>query len=361
MGTLFRSEDMSLVQLILNAEASYLCIAELGELGILQFRDLNLNVNSFEKKFVRDVRRCEEMERQVRFLNQQLTKCKISSWDTSASGDFPDAPFPKEMATLEETLHSLENELKDINHNSEKLASNLLELVEIKHVLRKTQSFFDEMHDHRFGVQMEETGIGQDFFQFQSHFKIKISIKFYKILCMMESVGSARLSFTAGTIPNDRIAIFEKILWRATHGNAFLKLQEINDEDLKDPSTQESLKKSVFIVFYQGQTLAAKVKKIAEGIRATIYPIAEDANERREIQQTIMQKLEDVQAVCHQTEQHKTKLLNSCSRQIRNWHVKILKSKSIYHIHNLLSVGNGSTLISKFFKILSIHLSKICR
>ena len=178
---------------------------------------------------------------------------------------------------------------------------------------------------------------------------------------MMESVGSARLSFTAGTIPNDRIAIFEKILWRATHGNAFLKLQEINDEDLKDPSTQEALKRSVFIVFYQGQTLAAKVKKIAEGIRATIYPIAEDANERREIQQTIMQKLEDVQAVCHQTEQHKTKLLNSCSRQIRNWHVKILKSKSIYHIHNLLSVGNGSTLISKFFKILSIHLSKICR
>ena len=53
MGSLFRSEKMELIQMILNSEASYLCIAELGELGVLQFRDLNTNVNSFEKKFTR--------------------------------------------------------------------------------------------------------------------------------------------------------------------------------------------------------------------------------------------------------------------------------------------------------------------
>ena len=32
MGSLFRSEEMSLVQLFLQAESSYACVRELGEL-----------------------------------------------------------------------------------------------------------------------------------------------------------------------------------------------------------------------------------------------------------------------------------------------------------------------------------------
>ena len=50
----------------------------------------------------------------------------------------------------------------------------------------------------------------------------------------------------------------------------FLKLTEIQDDQLRD-ANGEVLEKNVFIVFYQGQTLENKVKKIAEGIRATIY------------------------------------------------------------------------------------------
>ncbi len=40
MGTIFRSEEMSLCQLFLQPDAAYNCIAELGELGIVQFRDV---------------------------------------------------------------------------------------------------------------------------------------------------------------------------------------------------------------------------------------------------------------------------------------------------------------------------------
>jgi V-type H+-transporting ATPase subunit a len=40
MGTIFRSEEMSLCQLFLQPDSAYACIAELGELGIVQFRDV---------------------------------------------------------------------------------------------------------------------------------------------------------------------------------------------------------------------------------------------------------------------------------------------------------------------------------
>lgn len=42
MGSLFRSEEMTLCQLFLQSEAAYACVSELGELGLVQFRDVSL-------------------------------------------------------------------------------------------------------------------------------------------------------------------------------------------------------------------------------------------------------------------------------------------------------------------------------
>jgi V-type H+-transporting ATPase subunit a len=43
------------------------------------------------------------------------------------------------------TFEKLENELKEVNNNAEALKKNYLELTELKHILRKTQVFFDEV------------------------------------------------------------------------------------------------------------------------------------------------------------------------------------------------------------------------
>lgn len=40
MGDLFRSEQMVLAQLFIQPEAAYFAISELGESGIVQFRDV---------------------------------------------------------------------------------------------------------------------------------------------------------------------------------------------------------------------------------------------------------------------------------------------------------------------------------
>ena len=43
------------------------------------------------------------------------------------------------------TFEKLENEMKEINSNAEALKRNFLDLTELKHILRKTQSFFEEV------------------------------------------------------------------------------------------------------------------------------------------------------------------------------------------------------------------------
>ena len=44
MGSLFRSEQMTLAQLFPQSEAAYACVRELGELGKVQFRDVSARV-----------------------------------------------------------------------------------------------------------------------------------------------------------------------------------------------------------------------------------------------------------------------------------------------------------------------------
>ena len=44
MGSMFRSEEVCLVQLFLQSGSAYNCVSELGELGLVEFRDVsNLN------------------------------------------------------------------------------------------------------------------------------------------------------------------------------------------------------------------------------------------------------------------------------------------------------------------------------
>ena len=52
------------------------------------------------------------------------------------------------MIDLESKFEVLEAEVKEINANKETLKRNLLDLIELQHILQKTQTFFMEVHVH---------------------------------------------------------------------------------------------------------------------------------------------------------------------------------------------------------------------
>ncbi|XP_011349004.1 V-type proton ATPase 116 kDa subunit a isoform X3 [Ooceraea biroi] len=313
MGSLFRSEEMTLCQLFLQSEAAYACVSELGELGLVQFRDLNPDVNAFQRKFVNEVRRCDEMERKLRYLEKEIKKDGIPMLDT---GENPEAPQPREMIDLEATFEKLENELREVNQNAEALKRNFLELTELKHILRKTQVFFDEMADPS-REEEQVTLLGEE---------------------GLRAGGQAlKLGFVAGVILRERIPAFERMLWRACRGNVFLRQAEI-ETPLEDPSTGDQVFKSVFIIFFQGDQLKTRVKKICEGFRATLYPCPEAPADRREMAMGVMTRIEDLNTVLGQTQDHRHRVLVAAAKNIKNWFVKVRKIKAIYHTLNLFNL-----------------------
>jgi hypothetical protein len=109
MGSLFRSEEMCLLQFIMQTEAAHSSVSYLGELGLVQFVDLNEAVSAFQRNFVKEIRRCDEMERKLRFLGLQLDRFVAVSRihfksDIAAASAAYAAPAPAPAASLVDTI-----------------------------------------------------------------------------------------------------------------------------------------------------------------------------------------------------------------------------------------------------------------
>ncbi|XP_014669032.1 PREDICTED: V-type proton ATPase 116 kDa subunit a isoform 1-like [Priapulus caudatus] len=240
------------------------------------------------------------------------------------TGDNPDAPAPREMIDLEATFEKLENEMKEVNTNAEALKRNFLELTELKHILRKTQVFFDEaaflqsaqMHDQPKSEEAQNL-LGEE--------------------ATRAGGQPLKLGFVAGVILRERIPAFERLLWRACRGNVYLKFADI-ETPLEDPVTGDQVNKCVFIIFYQGEQLKSRVKKICEGFRATLYPCPETPAERREMAIGVMTRIEDLQTVLGQTQDHRHRVLVAAAKNIKVWFIKVQKIKAIYHTLNLFNL-----------------------
>ncbi|KAM3868239.1 V-type proton ATPase 116 kDa subunit a [Diretmus argenteus] len=319
MGSLLRSEEMCLAQLFLQAGSAYDCISELGEMGLVEFRDLNPSVTSFQRKFVNEIKRCEEMERILGYLLREIKKADIPL----PQGDVnPAAPLPKHVIAIMDQLQRLEVELSEVTRNKEKLQKNLLELIEYTHMLRITRNFVQRSTEHEpLQAQYEE-------FPFLE----KDTMMDYN---SMQRLG-AKLGFISGLIQRMKIEAFERMLWRVCKGYTILSYSEI-DEYLDDPDSGEPTKSVVFLISYWGEQIGQKVKKICDCYHCHLYPYPSNNEERNDVVEGLRTRIQDLHTVLHRTEDYLKQVLNKASESIYTWVIQVKKMKAIYYILNLCS------------------------
>jgi hypothetical protein len=78
MSRWFRSEHMEYISLIVNEDAAHDCLADLGKLSAIQFTDLNPDLTPFQRRYVSFVRRCDELERKLRFFGNECDNFGLS-------------------------------------------------------------------------------------------------------------------------------------------------------------------------------------------------------------------------------------------------------------------------------------------
>ncbi|KAH8359872.1 hypothetical protein KR093_009305 [Drosophila rubida] len=313
MGDMFRSEQMALCQMFIQPEAAYTSVSELGETGCVQFRDLNCNVNIFQRKFVTEVRRCDELERKIRYIETEIKKDGITLPDIQ--DNIPRAPNPREIIDLEAHLEKTESEMIELAQNEVNMKSNYLELTELRKVLENTQGFFSDQEVLNLDSSNRGAGVVDE----------------------ATAQHRGRLGFVAGVINRERVFGFERMLWRISRGNVFLKRSDL-DAPLNDPATGHPIYKTVFVAFFQGEQLKNRIKKVCTGFHASLYPCPSSHNEREEMVKNVRTRLEDLNLVLSQTEDHRSRVLATVSKNLPSWSIMVKKMKAIYHTLNLFNM-----------------------
>ena len=206
----------------------------------------------------------------------------------------------------------------EINSNTEALKKQELELTEMKEILLKTSMFFEQTdmaavaetaQDSRSGAAAALLGPQKD---------------------------DRQLGFVAGIIRRDKALAFERLTWRACRGNVFIRMFPVEGND-------GGVKKSSFIIYFQGAQLKARVEKICDGFNATLYPCPDTQVERREMGVEVDTRLADLQNILTTTREHLRKNLGRIAYQLAGWQVKVLKIKAIYHTMNKFNYDSART------------------
>ncbi|XP_069836879.1 V-type proton ATPase 116 kDa subunit a 3 isoform X2 [Dendropsophus ebraccatus] len=273
MGSLFRGEEMCLAQLFLQAGSEYQCVSELGELGLVEFRDLNQNVNAFQRRYVSEIRRCDDMETTFGYLEQELRKAGMK---VPVSSPPPPAPLPKDALRMQEESEQLANELKEVTSNRQTLRERLRELREYANILRESQRFTGPLPESESWRERVDTDPLID--------------------PTVASRQDLRVSFMAGVIHPWRMNSFERLLWRACRGYLIVNFVEMS-EPMEDLVTGESVTQIIFLISYWGERIGEKIKKIANCFHCHIYPYAEDETVRLETLKDLLVRIQDMQKV----------------------------------------------------------------
>lgn len=341
MAKWFRSEPMEYISIIINEDASHDCLADLGKLGVIQFTDLNPDLTPFQRRYVSYVKRCDELERKLRYFKTEIDKFDLESASAGTIDQFlesdplvsttGEASNGKLLESLEAELEVYETQLKELNSYSEKLTVEYNEKVELQEVYEKARYFFMTdaprlaSSDRRGSRSAERSSLLE-----HSDSRPEMDMRF---------------SFITGVIASEECARFERMVFRTTRGNCYVRFAGIQ-QPITDPSTGQLLEKSVFIVFYKSQAIEVKLKKICGAFQAHRYSIP-DMDDTTSVDNMLTensQELVDSRTVLLKNQDMRYRLCCKIAQHRERWLWIVLREKAIYHSLNMFKADVSGML-----------------
>ncbi|CAI9755719.1 unnamed protein product [Fraxinus pennsylvanica] len=280
---LLRSEPMQLVQLIIPFESAYRTISYLGDLGLFQFNDLNAEKSLFQRTYAAQIKGCGEMACKLRFFRDQMIKEGLSPSSTSSAGPYVDLD---ELEKASQFFHSAQSSAAAQHKESE------------AHILGEGSV------DSPLLLEQEMS---------------------------TEPLNQMKLGFVSGLVGREKSVAFERILFRATRGNIFLRqLQVVMEDPVIDPVSGDKVEKNVFFVFYSGERADSKILKICDAFGANRYPFTDDLGKQYLMITEVLGKLSELKATIDVGQLHQANLLQTIGYEFEQWNLLTKESPPTY-------------------------------
>lgn len=337
----YRSVPMALIQLYIPTESVFTVTAELGEVGLIQFCDLNSSVSPLERLFTMEIRKLDELERKLLFLMDQAVKedVEIRPWMASSTGMVDRVYFSfrgkaaSELDELEAQLSETESRIIQMDENQTEIMSRYLRTLECFGVMHALSPFLAGSTDI---LSCPKSSMDRDSIDLSKSTHYDDEVSYSMEMGGVEAMTAAdEANFIAGAIPKRKLAAFERVLWRALRGNVLIRSADchidprglVTDPDILEP-------KSAFIAYVHGRETLSKLRKICEALGASLYDVDPDARRRCDVSADLALKLDDMYAILFNTRQAKRAALGSTSESLEKFLLVVRKKKAIFDIMN---------------------------
>ena len=303
---------------------------------------MNPDLTPFQRRYVSYVKRCDELERKLRYFSSEIGKFNIECDSAGKVDDFleanplvsstsTEASSGKILESLEAELEGYETQLKELNSYSEKLTVEYNEKVELQEVLEKARRFFIT-DAPRLAVSELTSG------HTPSNKTNLLDEENRPDLDM-------RFSSITGVVSTEERTNFERMIFRATRGNCFVRFAPIK-QPITDPETGQLTEKSVFIIFYKSDSIEIKLKKICDAFQAHRYslPDMDDAESVDNMLTENAQELVDSRTVLLKNQDTRYRLCQMLAKHCERWTWHVLKEKAVYHSLNMFKADVSGML-----------------
>lgn len=343
MGSWWRSEDMTYVSIILSEEAAPLCIRELGNLGCIQFTDLNPELTPFQRHYVSYIRRCDEIERKIRFLHGEVKKMEIpvqpagsvnSFLQNPSNSDLPNASGASILESLESKLEVYEVQLIELNKYCSQLSQEFCHKAEYHQLLKKAKKLSAEAGN------LERASLGES---------SEAGISLNPLLRSEEggSFQNDEMSFTniAGTVSNEDKVRFERMIFRTTRGNCFIRWIPLG-ANCKD-AQGKLIDRIGFMIFFKSHAIDVKLKRICDAFSVNRYDMSEINNPRQiqAIESANYKEILDIKSILNKNTETRLKICLEISQFLEEYLWIVRREKNIYHSLNLFKNDVAGNLL----------------
>jgi V-type H+-transporting ATPase subunit a len=149
-------------------------------------------------------------------------------------------------------------------------------------------------------------------------------------------------SNVAGVLPTADKARFERMLFRSTRGNCYVRFAEI-EEALVDTNGEE-VSKVAFVIFFKSNAIEGKVRRICDAFSAHCFDLPH-IDSPREIdmqQEANYRELQDAKKILAKNTESRIRTCVEIAQFVEEWLWIVRREKSTYHTLNLFrsDVGN---------------------
>lgn len=333
---MFRSAEMEFLNLQIAEHLAHDVVEKLGKLGAVQFIDMNGEMTSFKRYYTPFIKRCDDLEKKISFFEEECKRTGVEPEDVND----------------EEFVTWKQNQMDTINATQKGLS-----------LLDYWEAIINERHRDYVAVKSERDKIATALYgAVQRRFVIEKAAEFFEVSLADISLPGSGASMTsraglqgftemrdepidfgsdmafrhiAGVVNSEDKASFERIIFRATLGHAVVKFADIPVE-LVDP-TGSSSNKTVFTIFYRGNSLAPKLDRICTAFGARQHDIpnfADPAAVAASLEETKI-AIRDGVAWLAQERATSGAALVHIGVLLKKWKLGIAREKAIFHTLNM--------------------------